>query len=91
MIEEIKSMQMPKISENEEQTLRGSILFYGIQKEEIRILLVCLKSRKVRYAKGEVIFRQNDTENFMYAILAGTVNREHPIRVDADGDKLSFS
>ena len=25
------------------------------------------------------------------AILAGTVNREHPIRVDADGDKLSFS
>ena len=25
------------------------------------------------------------------AILAGTVNRDHPIRVDADGDKLSFS
>ena len=27
----------------------------------------------VTFRQGEVIFRQNDTENFMYAILAGTV------------------
>ena len=76
MIEEIKSMQMPKITENEEQTLQGSLLFLGIQKEEIRILLVCLKSRKVRYAKGEVIFRMGEKITTAALLLSGKAHAE---------------
>jgi len=76
MIEEIKSIQMPKITEKEEETLRGSLLFSGIRREEIRILLVCLKSRKVPYAKGEVIFRMGEKITAAALLLSGKAHVE---------------
>ena len=76
MIEEIKSIQKMKITEKEEETLRGSLLFSGIRGEEIRTLLVCLKSRKVTYAKGEVIFRMGEKFTTAALLLSGKANIE---------------
>ena len=52
-----ESKERTKLTEEEMRVVENSLLFSGIKRNEIQILLVCLKSQKVSYSKGEMIFR----------------------------------
>ena len=76
MKEEKNSKGRPILSEEEIKVLQNSLLFSGIKREEILVLLVCLKSRKVNYEKGETIFRMGEKITHAALLLNGKAHIE---------------
>lgn len=54
--------------------LLKSKLFEGIKKEEINTMLSCLQAEMREFAKGEYIFRRNDTVSHIALLLEGAVH-----------------
>lgn len=54
--------------------LSNSVLFNGIQKDEIEHLISCLNGRKKTYTKGKVIYRAGDKVHEIGLVLSGSVN-----------------
>lgn len=65
-----------KLTEEEMGVVENSLLFSGIRRNEIQILLVCLKSHKVSYSKGEMIFRMGEKISRTALLLKGQAHVE---------------
>ena len=60
------------IMENFLGVMRNSQLFSGIEKDEIREILVCLDAKQKQFHKGDLIFRTGDATEALGLLLAGT-------------------
>ena len=76
MKEEKIEKGQPFLNEEESNVLLDSLLFQGIRKEELTVLLPCLKTRKVRYTKGEMIFSMGEKITYTGMILSGQAHIE---------------
>lgn len=71
-----ESKEKTKLTEEEMGVVENSLLFSGIKRNEIQILLVCLKSQKVFYSKGEMIFRMGEKISRTALLLKGQAHVE---------------
>lgn len=71
-----ESKERAKLTEEEMGVVENSLLFSGIKRNEIQILLVCLKSQKVFYSKGEMIFRMGEKISRTALLLKGQAHVE---------------
>ena len=71
-----ESKERTKLTEEEMRVVENSLLFSGIKRNEIQILLVCLKSQKVSYSKGEMIFRMGEKISRTALLLKGKAHVE---------------
>ena len=71
-----ENKERTKLTEEEMGVVENSLLFSGIKRSEIQILLVCLKSQKVFYSKGEMIFRMGEKISRTALLLKGQAHVE---------------
>lgn len=71
-----ENKERTKLTEEEMGVVENSLLFSGIKRNEIQILLVCLKSQKVFYSKGEMIFRMGEKISRTALLLKGQAHVE---------------
>ena len=62
---------MEKISEKYLRTICSSNLFIGVTQQEVEGMLLCLKPKRQKYEKNELILRQGDNLRAIGLILAG--------------------
>ena len=56
--------------------IKNSPLFYGIQEDELKEMLLCFKARIKKYENEDFVIRQGDLIKNIYFILKGNVNIE---------------
>lgn len=56
--------------------LSDTVLFRGIEPEEVQSMLECLKAKKRCYRKGEMVFRAGERTAFMGVVLSGVISIE---------------
>jgi len=64
------------LTEAETEVLLRSRLFEGIRKEELSVLLPCLKARKALYRKGELVFRMGEKSHDAGLVLSGSLHSQ---------------
>ncbi|MDD6241436.1 MAG: hypothetical protein PUA93_07680 [Eubacteriales bacterium] len=71
-----ENKERTKLTEEEIRVVENSLLFSGIKRKEIQVLLICLKSQKVSYSKGEMIFRMGEKISRTALLLKGQAHVE---------------
>lgn len=56
--------------------LSDTVLFRGIEPEEVQSMLECLKAKKRWYGKGEMVFRAGERTSSMGLVLSGVISIE---------------
>ncbi len=56
--------------------LSDTVLFRGIEPEEVQSMLECLKAKKRWYRKGEMVFRAGERTASMGVVLSGVISIE---------------
>ena len=68
--------------------LKKCALFYGIDDGSLLKMLSCLGARVVKYEKGNTVFAEGSTANYIGIVLSGEVQLE---QIDTDGNRNILS